>query len=229
MISAMSSRLAMMRSNQRRKICARSFGNVFAQGPKARCAASMAPIVSASPKRGVLASTAPVAGLAMGRVPSPTHFPSTRHWLFRSEGSASFMGRASRVGAYIVKRAGDGEAEFWVSGRGLPGPRKGPGNRREDRKHDKASGHGLDEMVGRESREPALADPEISDRLHHDRRQHEQRDKAYRHPCNAEESRPHPVGEPAGEWRDDSKADWNDRELESRGDGVLLVATHKRE
>src|SRR3984957_3016368 len=31
MIRAMSSRLAMMRSNQRLKICARSFGNVFAE------------------------------------------------------------------------------------------------------------------------------------------------------------------------------------------------------
>ena len=31
-----------------------------------------------------------------------------------------------------------------------------PGDRCEDRKHDKASRHGLDEMMGRESREPAL-------------------------------------------------------------------------
>src|SRR5580658_4985030 len=108
------------------------------------------------PKRGVLARTAPVAGLAIGRGPSPTRFPSTRHLSLRSEGSASFMGRASRLGGYIVKRAGDGEAEFWVSGRGLSDQRNGPGNHREDRKHDKASGHSLDEMVGRESREPVL-------------------------------------------------------------------------
>ena len=96
----------MMRSNQRRRICARSFGNVFAQGLKARCAASIAPIVSASPKRGVLARTAPVAGLAIGRVPSPTHFPSTRHLSLSSVGSASFMGRASRVGGVIGEEGG---------------------------------------------------------------------------------------------------------------------------
>ena len=89
----MSSRLAMMRSNQRRRIWARSFGNVFAQGLKARCAASIAPIVSASPKRGVLARTAPVAGLAIGRVPSPTHFPSTRHLFLSSGGIGEFHGK----------------------------------------------------------------------------------------------------------------------------------------
>src|SRR5271154_6124695 len=137
MISAMSSRLAMMRSNQRRKICARSFGNVFAQGPKARFAASIAPIVSASPKRGVLARTAPVAGLAIGRVPSPTHFPSTRHLSFRREGSASFIRRASSVGGLIAKREGDGDCS-------------------EDREHDQAGAYGLDEMMRRESRKPAL-------------------------------------------------------------------------
>src|SRR5271166_1752401 len=92
MMSAMSSRFMMMRSNQRRKIWARSFGNAFAQGPKARAALSIAPTASAWPKRGTLAMSAPVAGLSIGSTPSPTHFPSTRHLSLSSEGSASFIG-----------------------------------------------------------------------------------------------------------------------------------------
>src|ERR1700683_833718 len=297
MMSAMSSRLAMMRSNQRRKICARSFGNVFAQGPKARCAASIAPIVSASPKRGVFASTAPVAGLAMGRVPSPTHLPSTRHWLLRSERSASFMGKASEVGGLIAKREGDGEAEFCASGRRLPDQRNGSGDQCEDRKHDEASRHGLDEMMGRESRKSALgrsprdldlpgqhcgsasdacdcaenahqieyragdarkvgrrridrrmvvwrneyaqtysesdeaekADPEVGDRFRHDQSKREERDKADRHPRDAEEARPHPVGQRARDWRNDADADRHDRELEPGGDGTVFVPVNERE
>src|SRR6185312_16723280 len=128
MMRAMSSRFCTMSSNQRRRMRARSFASIFAQGAKARWAASIARIVSASPKRGILASTAPLAGLAIGRVPSPTHFPSTRHLSLRSEASASFMGRASKVGELITNE-GVGRQSKSMAGRRLREKIDDPGAR----------------------------------------------------------------------------------------------------
>src|SRR5579871_1539863 len=107
MMRAMSSRFWMMRSNQRRRICARTFGSAFAQGPKARSAASIAPTVSAWPKRGTRAIGLPVAGLSTGSTPAPTHLPSMRHWLLSRVGSASFIGKASGFGRTITEGAGN--------------------------------------------------------------------------------------------------------------------------
>src|SRR5271165_1961271 len=107
MMSAMSSRLAMIRSNQRRRILARSLGSALAQGPNALSAASIARTVSAWPKRGTLAISAPVAGLWIASTPSPTQAPSMRHWLLSRVGSASFMGRASGEGTAYNKGCDD--------------------------------------------------------------------------------------------------------------------------
>ena len=97
----------MMRSNQRRRICARSFGSAFAQGPKARSAASIAPTASAWPKRGTLAMGSPVAGLSIGSTPSPTHLPSTRHWSLEQGGIGEFHGEPPGFGRTLTERAGD--------------------------------------------------------------------------------------------------------------------------
>src|ERR1700733_4587781 len=90
MMRAMSSRLAIMRSNQRLKICARSFGNLFAQGPKARCAASIAPIVSASPKRGVLGEDRAGRGVGDRASPLPHPFSVDKALAFQERGISEF-------------------------------------------------------------------------------------------------------------------------------------------
>ena len=101
----MSSRFCSMSSNQRRRICARSFGSAFAQGPKARAAASIERTASAWPKRGTLAMSAPVAGLRTASTPSPTHLPSTRHLSLRRVLSARFIERPPKGEALIAGAA----------------------------------------------------------------------------------------------------------------------------
>jgi hypothetical protein len=77
MIMAMSSRLAMIRSNQRRRMPERSLAVFRDQALKASSAFSIACVVSAAPKRGTFAMTSPVAGLVTGTDGSPVQAPPT--------------------------------------------------------------------------------------------------------------------------------------------------------
>jgi hypothetical protein len=90
MMSARSSRLAIIRSNQRRRIWERSLASFFDQVRKASSAASTARVASAAPKRGTRATISPVAGLPTDWAGSPIHWPPTRQASTSRLGSLSF-------------------------------------------------------------------------------------------------------------------------------------------
>src|SRR5678816_850837 len=94
MMTARSSTLASMRSNQRRMIFARSAAVFFAHVGKAACAASIARRVSAPPMCGTLPSTSPLAGLRISVVrpeSAALQAPAIKLCSFQSVGSLSLI------------------------------------------------------------------------------------------------------------------------------------------
>ena len=80
-----------------------------------------------------------------------------------------------------------------------------------------------------ESHKAEEADPKIGSGLHHDRCERESATKHMAIPATLRRRAPIRSASPPANGRDDSDADRNDRELEPRNDGAVLVAAHERE
>ena len=105
-ISARSSRLSRISSNQRRSRLERSLAVFFAQAGNARSAASTAAVASAAASRGTLASSTPLTGLVTGVAGVPVQAPSIRHCSRSSDGSLS---RDAKDGWRVSARAADAD------------------------------------------------------------------------------------------------------------------------